>query len=82
MERVGGAADGLRSHSLGLGIKYAMSLFSFFRSDPAAKTKRRIAQLQEEAMQLQRRGKILEYAEAMAEAARLEKQLEEPEAST
>ncbi len=57
-----------------------MSLFSFLRSDPSAKLKQRIAQLQEEAMQLQRRGKILEYSEAMAEAERLQKQLEAMEA--
>ncbi|MCG5055016.1 MAG: hypothetical protein KA712_18790 [Myxococcales bacterium] len=53
-----------------------MGLFDWFRRDPAAELARRVAAKWEEAMQLQRRGKIVEYAEAVAEAERLQAELE------
>lgn len=53
-----------------------VSFFALFKKDPVAKLRRRIAELQEQAMELQRRGKILEYSEAIAQAEALERELE------
>ena len=45
---------------------------SFFRKDPDAKIRSTIAKKQEQAMQLQRNGKLREYAEIIKEIEQLE----------
>ena len=47
---------------------------SFFRKDPGAKIRSTIAKKQEQAMQLQRNGKLREYAEIVKEIETLEVQ--------
>ena len=50
---------------------------SFFRKDPGAKIRSTIAKKQEQAMQLQRNGKLREYAEIIKEVEMLEAQYDE-----
>ena len=50
---------------------------SFFRKDPGAKIRSTIAKKQEQAMQLQRNGKLREYAEIIKEVETLEAQYDE-----
>ncbi len=50
---------------------------SFFRKDPGAKIRSTIAKKQEQAMQLQRNGKLREYAEIVKEIEVLEAQYDE-----
>ena len=50
---------------------------SFFRKDPRAKIRSTIAKKQEQAMQLQRNGKLREYAEIVKEVETLEAQYDE-----
>ena len=50
---------------------------SFFRKDPGAKIRSTIAKKQEQAMQLQRNGKLSEYAEIIKEVETLEAQYDE-----
>ena len=45
---------------------------SFFKKDPGAKIRSTIAKKQEQAMQLQRNGKLREYAEIIKEIEQLE----------
>ena len=49
----------------------------FFRKDPGAKIRSTIAKKQEQAMQLQRNGKLREYAEIIKEVEMLEAQYDE-----
>jgi len=50
---------------------------SFFRKDPGAKIRSTIAKKQEQAMQLQRNGKLREYAEIIKQIEALEAQYDE-----
>ena len=50
---------------------------SYFRKDPGAKLRSPIAKKQEQAMQLQRNGKLREYAEIIKEIEALEAQYDE-----
>ena len=50
---------------------------SFFRKDPGAKIRSTIAKKQEQAMQMQRNGKLREYAEIIKEVETLEAQYDE-----
>ncbi len=50
---------------------------SFFKKDPGAKIRSTIAKKQEQAMQLQRNGKLREYAEIVKENQTLEAQYDE-----
>ena len=50
---------------------------SFFRKDPDAKIRSTIPKKQEQAMQLQRNGKLREYAEIVKEVETLEAQYDE-----
>ena len=50
---------------------------SFFKKDPGAKMRSTIAKKQEQAMQLQRNGKLREYAEIIKEVETLEAQYDE-----
>ncbi len=50
---------------------------SFFKKDPGAKIRSTIAKKQEQAMQLQRNGKLREYAEIIKEVETLEAQYDE-----
>ena len=50
---------------------------SFLKKDPGAKIRSTIAKKQEQAMQLQRNGKLREYAEIIKEVETLEAQYDE-----
>ena len=50
---------------------------SLFRAEPGVKIQKRIVRKQELAMQLQRNGKLREYAKVMKEIETLESQYEE-----
>lgn len=50
-------------------------MFSFFKKDPAKKLEKRIASRYDEAVALQRNGKLREYGVAMKEIEQLEEEL-------
>lgn len=53
-----------------------MGFLNLLKRDPTKTLKKRIATQWETSMQLQRQGKIVEYAEAVAEAERLQAELD------
>ncbi len=54
-------------------------MFGFFKKDPAAELTKKYQKLMEEAMQLQRKGDIKGYAAKVAEAERVQDELEKLE---
>ncbi len=51
-------------------------MFSFFKSDPTKKLKKKRSQLLKEAVEVQRSGDLKAYASMMEEVDKLEKELE------
>lgn len=52
-------------------------MFSFFKSDPAKKLKKKRSQLLKDAVNVQRSGDLKAYARMMDEVDKIEKQIEE-----
>ena len=60
----------------GLNYKAVMGVFSWLSGNPEQKLHKQIAAKSETALQFQRNGKMKEFAEASAEVAKLEQQLD------